>query len=196
MSAQNKIPETPTELLSRWSQGDESALDQLTPLVYDELRRLAGRYLRRERPDHTLQATALVNETFIKLCGAKEVAWQSRAHFVGVAARLMRRILVDYAREHFAQKRGGEMFKLPSSRADRVPMPHDLDLVALDEALKTFIVEYPRQAQVVELLFFGGLSTQETADVLNSEGIEIAQRTVERDWKFARSWLLREISRV
>jgi RNA polymerase sigma factor (TIGR02999 family) len=186
--------ETPTELLNRWSQGDESALDQLTPLVYEELRQLAGYYLRRERADHTLQATALVNETFIKLCGAKDVAWQSRAHFIGVAARLMRRVLVDYAREHFAQKRGGELLKLPISRADRIPLSYDSDLVALDDALKVFVTEYPRQAEVVELLFFGGLSTQETADVLNSNGIVISQRTVERDWKFARSWLLREVS--
>jgi RNA polymerase sigma factor (TIGR02999 family) len=191
-----EISATPTELLTRWSQGDESALTELTPLVYAELRQLAGRYLRRERQNHTLQATALVNETFIKLCGAQNVTWQSRAHFVGVGARLMRRILVDYAREHSAQKRGGDIFKLPLSRADREPLPLDLDLVALDEALKKLVGEFPRQAQVVELLFFGGLNTQETADVMNHDGVETSQRTVERDWKFARSWLLREMSHV
>jgi len=192
--APQTTPETPTELLTRWSQGDESALAQLTPLVYDELRQLARQYLRRERPDHTLQATALVNETFIKLCGAQKVAWQNRAHFIGVAAKLMRRILVDYAREHSAQKRGGENLKMSLSRAERIPLPSDLDLVALDEALKIFVIEYPRQAQVVELLFFGGLGAQATADALKGSGVDVSLRTVERDWKFARSWLLREIT--
>jgi len=189
-----RISETPTELLNRWSQGDESALDQLTPLVYDELRQLAGRYLRRERPDHTLQATALVNETFIKLCGARELAWQGRAHFIGVAAKLMRRVLVDHAREHSAQKRGGEVFKLPLSRADRIPLPPDLDMVALDEALQTFVTEYPRQARVVELLFFGGLTAQETAQVMTANGADVSLRTVERDWRFSRAWLHQAMS--
>lgn len=186
-------PENITALLIRWSQGDEAALEEVTPFVYAELRRLATRYLRGERPDHTLQATALVNETFLKLLGAQHIEWKSRAHFIGVAARLMRRILVEHARQHRAQKRGGGVFKLPLSRAERVPLPHDINLVSLDDALRRFSLEYPRQAQVVELLFFGGLSTNEAADVLNANGVETSQRTVERDWKFAKSWLYQSI---
>lgn len=182
-----------TALLVRWSEGDQTALEELTPFVYAELRRLAIRYLRGERPDHTLQATALVNETFLKLLGAQHIEWKSRAHFIGVAARLMRRILVEHARQHMAEKRGGGLFKLPLSRAERIPLPHDLNLVRLDEALKRLSLEYPRQAQVVELLFFGGLSAREAADVLTANGAETSQRTVERDWKFARSWLYQNI---
>lgn len=194
MSTSKGFPENITELLVRWSHGDEAALEQLTPFVYEELRQLAARYLRNERPDHTLQATALVNETFIKLLGVKNIEWESRAHFIGVAARAMRRVLVDHAREHMRQKRGGGVFKLPLSRAERVPLPHDLNLVSLDEALQRFALEYPRQAQIVELLFFGGLSAKEAAEVLSADGVEISQRTVERDWKFARGWLYKGVS--
>jgi RNA polymerase sigma factor (TIGR02999 family) len=195
MPPAESFPGDITELLVRWSHGDEAVMEKVAPIVYEELRQLATRYLRGERPDHTLQATALVNETFVKLLGAKDVEWKSRAHFIGIAARLMRRILVDHAREHIAQKRGGGLFKLPLSRAEHIPLPHDVNLVALDEALKRFAVQYPRQAQVVELLFFGGLSTQEAAEVLTANRIETSQRTVERDWKFARAWLYQEISR-
>jgi RNA polymerase sigma-70 factor, ECF subfamily len=194
MGISKEIPEDITELLSRWSQGDETALEELMPIVYEELHQLAKQYMRRERPDHTLQATALVNEAFLGLLGAKSIDWQNRAHFIGIAARLMRRILVAHAREHLAQKRGGEVFKLPLSRADRVPFPRDVNLVALDEALKKLSSEYSRQAQVVELLFFGGLSIKETADVLIADGVNTSQRTVERDWSFAKSWLFREIN--
>jgi RNA polymerase sigma factor (TIGR02999 family) len=183
-----------TEWLTKWSQGDESALEKATPYVYEELKRLARGYLRNERSDHTLQATALVHEAYLRIQNVTGIEWKHRGQFVAVAAQMMRRILVDYARKHSAEKRGGGELKLSLSRADRVAMPHDLDLVALDEALKSFAIEYPRQAQVVELLFFGGLSTQETADVLSNGG-NISQRTVERDWGFARSWLLREITR-
>lgn len=191
----NAAPENVTQLLVKWSQGDESALEKLTPIVYDQLRHLAARYMSEERADHTLQATALVNETFLKLLGVKNVEWKSRLHFIGIAARVMRRLLVDHAREHQRQKRGGGMYKLPLSRAERVPLPNDLNLTELDEALQKLWIQYPRQAQVVELLFFGGLSTKEAAEVLTAQGIETSQRTVERDWSFSRSWLLRELSR-
>ncbi|MCA1568634.1 MAG: RNA polymerase subunit sigma-70 [Acidobacteria bacterium] len=157
------------------------------------MRQLAQRYLRNERPDHTLQATALVNETFLKLLGVQDMEWMSRAHFIGVAARVMRHILVDHARQHIAEKRGGGIFKLPLSRAERVPLPHDLNLVKLDEALQRFTLEYPRQARVVELLFFGGLSTGEVAEILIAGGVETSQRPVERDWKFSRAWLYKEV---
>lgn len=188
-------PENITKLLVRWSEGDDSALEEVSPFVYAELRQLASHYLNKERPNHTLQATALVHEAFLKLLGAKNIKWESRAHFIGIAARLMRRVLVDYAREHQSQKRGGGLLKLSLSRGERVPLPQDTDLIALDEALTVFATDYPRQAQVVELLFFGGLSAKEAADALTSTGVKTSERTVKRDWAFARLWLLREISR-
>jgi RNA polymerase sigma factor (TIGR02999 family) len=184
-----------TDWLIKWSQGDESALEQLTPYVYEELRRLARSYLRNERPDHTLQATALVHEAYLRLQDVSGVEWKHRGQFVALAAQMMRRILVDYARKHSAEKRGGGEIKLPLSRAERTPVSRDVDLVALDEALRRLAGEYPRQAEVVELLFFGGLSAQETADVLSASGVEISLRTVERDWRFARAWLHQEISK-
>ena len=183
-----------TDWLIQWSQGDESALEKLTPYVYEELRRLARSYLRNERPDHTLQATALVHEAYLRLQDVSGVEWKHRGQFVALAAQMMRRILVDYARKHSAEKRGGGEIKLPLSRAERTPVSRDVDLVALDEALMMLAGEYPRQAQVVELLFFGGLSAQETADVLSASGVEISLRTVERDWRFARAWLHQEMS--
>jgi RNA polymerase sigma factor (TIGR02999 family) len=183
-----------TDWLTEWSQGDESALEKLTPYVYEELRRLARNYLRNERPDHTLQATALVHEAYLRLQDVTGVEWRHRGQFVAVAAQMMRRILVDYARKHSAEKRGGGEIKLPLSRAGRTPVSRDVDLVALDEALMRLAGEYPRQAQVVELLFFGGLSAQETADVMSASGVEISLRTVERDWRFARAWLHQEMS--
>ena len=184
-----------TDWLIQWSQGDESALEKLTPYVYEELRRLARSYLRNERPDHTLQATALVHEAYLRLQDVSGIEWKNRGQFVALAAQMMRRILVDYARKHSAEKRGGGEIKLPLSRAERTPVSRDVNLVALDEALMRLAGEYPRQAQVVELLFFGGLCAQETADVLSASGVEISLRTVERDWRFARAWLHQEISK-
>jgi RNA polymerase sigma factor (TIGR02999 family) len=184
-----------TDWLIKWSHGDESALEKLTPYVYQELRRLARSYLRSERPDHTLQATALVHEAYLRLQDVSGVEWKNRGQFVALAAQMMRRILVDYSRKHSAEKRGGGEIKLPLSRAERTPVSRDMDLVALDEALLRLAGEYPRQAQVIELLFFGGLGAQETADVLSASGVEISLRTVERDWRFARAWLHQEISK-
>ena len=184
-----------TEWLIKWSHGDESALVKLTPYVYEEMRRLARSYLRNERPDHTLQATALVHEAYLRLQEVTGIEWKGRGQFVALAAQMMRRILVDYARKQSAEKRGGGEIKLPLSRAERTAEKKDMDLVALDEALKQLVEEYPRPAQVVELLFFGGLSAQEAADVLSASGGEISLRTVERDWRFARAWLHQEISK-
>jgi RNA polymerase sigma factor (TIGR02999 family) len=176
-----------------WSRGDESALEKLTPFVYNELRRLADAYLRNERSGHTLQATALVHEAYLRLHNVRDVEWKSRGQFVALAAQTMRRILVDHARKHSAAKRGDGAFKLPLERIERASSPVDTDLVVLDEALGKLAEEFPRQAQVVELLFFGGLTTAEAADVLKARGIETSQRTVERDWRFARARLLQQI---
>lgn len=184
-----------TEWLIEWSRGDESALEKLTPYVYEELRRLAGHYLRHERPDHTLQATALVHEAYLRLQDVSGIEWKGRGQFVALAAQMMRRILVDYARQHSAEKRGGGDNNLPLSRAGRTAAKTDVNLVALDEALCRLAEEYPRQAQVVELLFFGGLTAQEAADVLLASGVETSLRTVERDWRFARAWLHQEMSK-
>lgn len=184
-----------TELLAQWSKGDESALEKLTPVVYDELRRLAAHYLRHERLDHTLQATALVHEAYIEMLDMKNIEWRNRSHFIGVAAQMMRRILVDHARKRDAAKRGHGLFKVSLSRAERAAEKMDVDLVALNEALDVLASSYPRQAQVVELKFFGGLSADEIAEVQKSGGTDTSTRTVERDWRFARAWLLNEIDR-
>ena len=189
-------PVSVTQLLGEWSNGDESALEKLTPFVYHELRRLASHYLRQERPDHTLQATALVHEAYIQLLDMQHVQWHNRAHFIGIAAQMMRRILVDHARRHDAAKRGHDAFKVSLSRAERIVAEKDVNLVALDEALEKLAEDYPRQAQVVELRFFGGLSSEETANVQKAGGAETSTRTVERDWRFARAWLLNEIDRT
>ena len=182
-----------TEWLGMWSRGDESALERLTPYVYDELRRLADAYLRNERADHTLQATALVHEAYLRLHNVRDIEWKGRGQFVALAAQTMRRILVDHARKHSAAKRGDGGFKLPLERIERTSSQVDTDLVALDEALDKLAAEFPRQAQVVELLFFGGLTTAEAAEVLRARGIETSQRTVERDWRFARAQLLQHV---
>jgi RNA polymerase sigma factor (TIGR02999 family) len=186
------LPEDVTEKLIRWSQGDEAALRDVIPLVYAELHRLAAGYLRQERAGHTLQATALVHETYLRLRKIDRVDWKNRAQFIGVAAGTMRRILVDHARKHDAQKRGGSdpRFFLGNENPAGGPIP-DLDVVALDRALDRLAREYPRQAQVVELRFFGGLTTEETAEVLAIEGLNsgVSPSTVERDWRFARAWL-------
>lgn len=182
-----------TQLLNRWSEGDEKALEQLTPLVYSELRRRAAAYLRRERTDHTLQATALVHEAYLELREMPRFKWQNRAHFVGVMANLMRRILVDYAREHNAQKRSGGNVKVTLSQAEREQSQNEVDLVELDEILERLFVEHPRQAKVVELKFFGGLTIDEIADVFRVEESKVSASTVERDWRFARAWLHNEL---
>jgi RNA polymerase sigma factor (TIGR02999 family) len=179
-----------TQLLVNWSNGDQAALEELTPLVYGELRRLASRYLRRERPDHTLQSTALVHEAYMRLIDQRSVRWQNRAHFFGVAAQLIRRILVDHARSRMAAKRGSAVCKLSLDEAIETPGARDLDLAALDDALTALATIDPQQSRIVELRFFTGLSIDETAEVLH-----ISPATVKRDWTTAKAWLFREISR-
>jgi len=179
-----------TELLGRWRAGDREALDSLMPLVYQELRRIAQRYLSNERPDHTLQSTALVHEAYVRLAQQDLPQWQNRAHFFAVAAQLMRQILVDYARSHLASKRGGNVYKLALDDAEEQPQAFDVDIVALDDALKSLAEMDGQQSRVVELKFFGGLSIEDTAEVLG-----ISASTVKRDWITARAWLYRELDR-
>jgi RNA polymerase sigma factor (TIGR02999 family) len=179
-----------TQLLHQWSNGNRLALDNLTPVVYDELRRLAGIYLSRERSDHTLQATALVHEAYMKLVDQKNVRWQNRAHFFGIAAQMIRRILVDHARGVRAAKRGGGAMALSLDEALGVSEKRDLEIEALDDALEALARIDPQQARVVELRFFTGLSIEETAEVLG-----ISDSTVKRDWVSAKAWLFRELSR-
>ena len=181
-------PQQVTKLLVDWSNGNQEALEQLTPLVYGELRRLAARYLRKERPDQTLQSTALVHEAYLRLIDAKDVRWQSRAHFFAIAANLMRRILVDHARRRDAEKRGGSQILLTLDDAFAVTKETDVDLLAIDEALNRLAVIDAQQARVVELRFFSGLTVEETAAALG-----ISPKTVKRDWSVARAWLRREI---
>ena len=191
-------PESPeiTELLKAWGSGDAAALDRLTPLVYEELRRLARRYMRNERAGNTLQTTALVNEAYLRLVDAKRVAWQDRVHFFAVSAQMMRRILVDAARARGSAKRGGEVKRVNHSTAinlDEIPdvsSGRDRELVAIDDALNTLAEMDPRKARVIELRFFGGLSVDETAEVL-----KISPQSVMRDWKLAKAWLTRELAR-
>jgi len=179
-----------TQLLVSWSMGNQAALEELTPLVYGELHRLASAYLRRERPDHTLQSTALVHEAFLKLVNQRDVEWRNRAHFYGIAAQLIRRILVDYARSHHAEKRGSGAVKLSLDEAMAVPQKTELDLVGLDEALERLAQMDPRQNRIVELRFFAGLSIEETAEVM-----QLSPATIKREWNSARAWLFRELSR-
>ena len=174
-----------TQLLMQWSNGDEAALDKLTPLVYAELRRLAARYMRRERPDHSLQATALVHEAFLELRSWRNFPWHNRAHFIGIAARIMRRILVDHARKRNADKRDPGEDPLSLSKNN----PDYWDSVAVNEALKKMEKIYPRHCQVVDLKFFGGLSIEEIA-----EELRVSTATIERDWKFAKAWLHSQLS--
>lgn len=188
MSAAQPQPDV-TQLLVNWSNGDRQALEQLTPLVYSELCRLASRYLRRERQGHTLQSTALVHEAYMRLVDQRNVHWQNRAHFFGIAAQLIRRILVDHARSHHAQKRGADACKLSLDEAIATAEKRDLNLVALDDALETLAKIDEQQSRVVELRFFTGLSIEETAEVLG-----ISPATVKRDWAAAKAWLYREIS--
>jgi RNA polymerase sigma factor (TIGR02999 family) len=179
-----------TELLGRWRGGDREALDALMPLVYTELRRIAHHYLQNERPGHTLQSTALVHEAYVRLTDQDFPQWQNRAHFFAVAAQLMRQILVDYARSHRAAKRGGSVCRLTLDEAEEVPQPMDVDVVALDEALRTLAKMDEQQSRVVELKFFAGLSIEDTSEVLG-----ISSSTVKRDWITARAWLYRELDR-
>ena len=181
--------ENVTQLLMKWSEGDETALEQLMPLVYSELRRLASNYLRRERQNHTLQPTALVNEAYLKLVDQRKPRWQNRAQFYGVAAQMMRRILVDHARQNKAVKRGGsDQQKLSITSAGQLGEKPDIDLLALHEALEELKTFDSQQERIVELKFFGGLSIEETAEVLG-----VGHATVERDWKMARAWLRRKL---
>jgi RNA polymerase sigma factor (TIGR02999 family) len=182
--AQNEV----TRLLLAWNDGDAAALEKLTPLVERELRRLASHYMRGERPGHTLQTTALVNEAYLKLVDWKSVRWQNRAHFLGVSAQLMRRILVDYARRKSFQKRGGAAVRVALEEAETVAEPRDTDLVALDEALQSLARFDERKCRIVELRFFGGLSVEETAEVIGA-----SPRTVQREWSLAQAWLFREL---
>jgi RNA polymerase sigma factor (TIGR02999 family) len=177
-----------TELLRAWSDGDDHALEQLMPLVEAELRRLARGYMARERPDHTLQATALVNEAFVRLTDARQVRWQDRAHFLGISARLMRRVLVDYARRRGYSKRGGGAQRV--TLHDQLVTSEDpgLDVIALDRALEVLANVDLRKSRIVELRFFGGLSVEETAEVLH-----VSPDTVKRDWRLSKLWLLREL---
>ncbi len=184
-------PGSVTQLLADWRNGDHSALNQLLPLVYDELRRLANSYLNRERPDHTLQATALVHEAYLRLVDQRGTSWENRAHFFGVAASLMREILVDHARRRNAAKRGGAVRDLPLDEAVGFFEERDVNLVALDEALNHLAAIDPQKSRTVELRFFGGLTARETAEVLG-----VSLTTVEREWRMAKVWLLREISRT
>jgi len=178
-----------TQLLLAWRNGEESALEKLTPVVYEELRRLAHRYMGGERVGHTLQTTALVNEAFVRLIDGKQVNWQNRAHFFAVSARLMRRILVDWARSRQSQKRGDQPQQVTLDEALMLTRGRNEDLVALDEALKSLAEVDARKSQVVEMRFFVGLSVEETAEVL-----KVSPDTVLRDWRLAKLWLLRELS--
>ena len=178
-----------TRLLHAWSQGDQSALEKLTPFVYDELHRVAHRYLSRERRGHTLQTTALVNEAYARLIDSGEMNWENRTHFFGVCARLMRQILTDYARSWLSQKRGGGVPTVSLDESLEVPVEPGTDLVALDDALKRLAAIDPRKSQVVELRFFGGLTTEEAAAIL-----KVSSDTILRDWKLAKIWLYRELT--
>jgi len=191
----SRFPMTPpasqevTDLLLAWSQGDDSALEKLLPLVYNELHRLAHHYMGGERAGHTLQTTALVNEAYLRLIDSSRVRWQSRAHFFAVSAQLMRRVLVDFARSRNYQKRGGGAFQVSLDQALEVSAERGRELIALDDALTALAASDERASRVVELRYFGGLSLEETAEVL-----KVSSETVRRDWNWAKVWLVREIS--
>lgn len=182
-------PPDVTQLLISWREGDPNAPAKLMPLVYEELRRRARDYLRSERADHTLQPTALVHEAYLRMVDEKNVSWEGRAHFYGIAARVMRRILVDHARAHNTQKRGGLAPKLSLDEARGLPCEGTDDILALDGVLQNFAKSYPRKSEVVELKFFGGLETREISEILR-----ISEKTVLRDWNFAKLWLCRALS--
>jgi RNA polymerase sigma factor (TIGR02999 family) len=184
----SKSPEEVTELLQAWSGGDQSAFDQLAPVVYAELRRLARHYMALERPDHTLQPTALVHEAFIRLADFRNLHWKSRIHFFVISAQVMRRVLVDFARSRDRRKRGGTPQRLSLDDLPNLGVQHDAALLALDDALTALASQDARKCQVVELKFFGGLSTDEIA-----QSLDVSPDTVLRDWKLAKLWLLREM---
>lgn len=177
-----------TGLLVEWSNGNHAALDKLLPLVERDLHRLAHAYMRRENPDHTLQTTALINETYLRLIDQRKVQWQNRAHFFGIAAQIMRRILLNYARDQKRLKRGGRAIHVSLSKADVMPAEKDREIIALNDALNRLEAVDERKARVVELRYFGGLSVDEVAEVLS-----VAPITVMRDWQFAKAWLAREL---
>ncbi len=183
-------PEDVTVYMRQLGKGDPDAAAKVMPIVYEELRRLARGYLQNERPGHTLQPTALVHEVYLRLVQQKDVEWKDRSHFFGIAARLMRQILVNYAKAHRTEKRGGGEAKLSLEAAEFVPQESADDLVALDEVLQDLAKTYPRQSEVVEFKFFGGMETKEIAAALN-----ISEKTVLRDWSFAKLWLFRELNR-
>ena len=178
-----------TLLLQKWSEGDDSALEQLTPLVYDELHRLAHQHMRREKAGHILQTSALINEAYVRLVDQVQTPWQNRAHFFGIAARLMRQILVDEARKQNSAKRGGAMVQVPLDDVGTLAQAQAGNVIALDDALKHLEAIDKRQSNIVELRFFGGLSIEETADIL-----KVSPGTVMRDWTFARAWLRSQMS--
>jgi RNA polymerase sigma-70 factor, ECF subfamily len=180
-----------TQLLKDWSGGDEAAADRLMPLVHEELRRLAHQYMRREKPGHTLQTSALVNEAYVRLVDQSKIQWESRAHFFGIAARLMRQILVDQARRKNFAKRGRGAIRVSLDSANAIAQEQSANVMALDEALKTLEQTDLRKSQIVELRFFGGMSIEETAETLN-----VSPGTVMREWTFARAWLRNEMSRA
>ena len=184
-------PNEISELLVAWGAGDEAALDRLMPLVYDELRRLAHRYMSHERAGHTLQTTALVNEAYLRLVNWRDVRWQNRAHFFAVSAQMMRRILVDFARDKQYLKRGGGALRVSLFEVTSANDQPTADLVALDEALTALAKVDQRKGQVVEMRFFGGLSVEEVAEVL-----KVSKETVMRDWRLAKVWLLRELDKT
>ena len=179
-----------TQLLLDWGNGDKTALDKLVPVVYQELRRLASHYMRRERPGHTLQTSALVNEAYMRLVDYKKMHWQSRAHFFAVAAQAMRRILVEHARRRRFAKRGGGAFKVSLDEAATISQQQAADLIALDDALTSLEGIDPRKSRIVELRYIGGLNIEETAEVLN-----VSPATVQREWKSAKAWLYQAIAR-
>jgi RNA polymerase sigma-70 factor (ECF subfamily) len=178
-----------SQLLADWSNGDQAALDKLLPLVNTELRQLARRYMRRENPGHTLQTSALLNEAYLRLIDQKTVRWQNRAHFFGIAAQLMRRILIDHARSHHYAKRGGGALRVSLDEAAAVTEAQAAELLAVDEALEKLTAMDARKGRIVELRFFGGLSLEETAEVLG-----ISSPTVQREWRAAKAWLHRILS--
>ena len=182
-------PHQVTRLLQEWSDGDQSALEQLMPLVYDELHRLAHQHMQREKPGHLLQTSALINEAYVRLVDQPLIHWKNRSHFFGIAARLMRRILVDDARKRNSAKRGGSLIQVPLDEQASVAQEQAANVTALDEALKRLETIDSRQGQIVELRFFGGLNIEQTADVL-----KVSPGTVMRDWTFARAWLRSEMT--
>jgi RNA polymerase sigma-70 factor (ECF subfamily) len=183
-------PREITQLLVDWGNGDKATLDRLVPLIYEELRRLARYHMRRERPGHTLQTSALVNEAYLRLIDQTNVRWQNRAHFFGIAAQLMRRIMIDHARSHARAKRGGGAQNLSLDEAALATREKASELLALDYALTELEVLDPRKSQIVELRFFGGLSNEEAAEVL-----KVSSRTIEREWRVAKAWLYRAVSK-